>query len=408
MIYEPLVAFEVTNFMALEHILLEFDDTNILNLCGLNDAGKSATTRAFEVLFYDAYSQSQAKYIRTGATKSEITAYFGSMKDGLRVTKIKTNTGSSIWSAYKGTELLYTNKRETGLIAVDGVPQPIQELLGVIFDEATGAYLNVRRNTDTLFLIKTSGGDNYKILNSILQSDMLSEAARLLIEDRNKHNTEVQIKTNSFNTLEQQYELLDVAPKEATSELQKRLDSVTDLNMKMLQLKKCMDYLTLIRDSVVHDELGTLGTNQIAEIATLINVAEQARSPVYADLTTLTLDQYSALDTLLNLRTQSDCSVAEELKVISGTLNRYSELSSLVALIDTTANKTVAPEVQLCALEKCEVMHSLMGVFMDYKNKDESLRSLIEEHTACASELKALADAENIRICTNCGAVVMN
>ena len=39
------VSLKIENFMSIKEGLIEFDDSNIISLCGYNDSGKSAITR---------------------------------------------------------------------------------------------------------------------------------------------------------------------------------------------------------------------------------------------------------------------------------------------------------------------------------------------------------------------------
>ena len=50
-----IVSIKIENFMSIKNALLEFDESNIISLCGYNDSGKSAITRLLEVMFYNTY-----------------------------------------------------------------------------------------------------------------------------------------------------------------------------------------------------------------------------------------------------------------------------------------------------------------------------------------------------------------
>ena len=60
--YSKIKEVEVFNFMSFKHARLVFDETNILNLKGYNDSGKSAILRAVVVCLTDMYKRAQNKY----------------------------------------------------------------------------------------------------------------------------------------------------------------------------------------------------------------------------------------------------------------------------------------------------------------------------------------------------------
>lgn len=47
-----ILGLELENFMSIKEAKLVFDETNIINLKGYNDSGKSAITRALDVLMF--------------------------------------------------------------------------------------------------------------------------------------------------------------------------------------------------------------------------------------------------------------------------------------------------------------------------------------------------------------------
>lgn len=191
---------EVENFMSIKHAVLEFDESNILNLCGYNDSGKSAITRLFEIMLYDAYSTECVRYIHDGESYWRGTLTFA---DGMIYERMKSSDGSSVWELRRNGSVLYTNRLETGVSAIGGIPEAVSTYLGVAMDEVTGERLNVRRNSDKLFLVNTSGGDNYKILNTILKSEQLATASRLLNEDIKASEAEIRTSETRKDVLEE-------------------------------------------------------------------------------------------------------------------------------------------------------------------------------------------------------------
>ena len=148
-----IVSLKIENFMSIKNGLIEFDESNIISLCGYNDSGKSAITRLMEVMLYNAYSTDQVKFITDGEDYwlGELT-----FSDGVVYTRRKYADGKSLWELTKGDKVLFSNKLPNGTYAAMGdTPEVIERYLGVIQDELTGEELNVRRNTDKLFLTST-------------------------------------------------------------------------------------------------------------------------------------------------------------------------------------------------------------------------------------------------------------
>ena len=103
-----IISLKIENFMSIKNGLIEFDDSNIISLCGYNDSGKSAITRLMEVMLYNAYSTDQVKFITDGEDYwlGELT-----FSDGVVYTRRKYADGKSLWELTKGVKILLSMMR---------------------------------------------------------------------------------------------------------------------------------------------------------------------------------------------------------------------------------------------------------------------------------------------------------
>ena len=153
-------------------------------------------------MFYNSYGTEQVKFIKDGEDYFEGVLYFD---DGVTYTRRKYQTGNTFYELKKDDKILYTNQQGRAFIAVNEVPQEISTYLGVLKDMYTGEKLNIRRCTDRMFLIETSGGDNYKIFNSILRSEALAQATTKMNKDRNSLHQQYVVSLNQLTALQQEY-----------------------------------------------------------------------------------------------------------------------------------------------------------------------------------------------------------
>jgi len=186
MSYSKLKAWEVTNFMSFANAKVEFDGTNIVNIKGYNDSGKSAMLTALRVLCTNSNASKQISFIKDDADYFRIVAYFD---DDVSIMRDKYRNGQSLYEMYKNNELIFTTKQGNQLTTVKDVPEPIQTYLGLISYEKT--LLNFRSCFEPLLGVDTKGGENYKMFNTVLKAEELARASELLNADKNSVNSEL-------------------------------------------------------------------------------------------------------------------------------------------------------------------------------------------------------------------------
>lgn len=186
----------VQNFMSLADATVTFDldspgsngfhSEGIINIKGFNDSGKSALLIAVGVCLLDAYSSKQKTFIRDSQTHFHIVVSFD---DGVRIVREKHSDGRSLYEMFLHDELIYSTRKGTTLTQVTGVPVPIQDYLNL---HSEGKFLlNMRRRTDPMLLVSTKGSENFSMLNSVLKTSELSNAASAASAKANELNREI-------------------------------------------------------------------------------------------------------------------------------------------------------------------------------------------------------------------------
>lgn len=365
-------AIEIQNFMSIKDpARLEFDESGILNITGYNDSGKSAITRALEVLFYDAYSSDQVNFIHDGEEYFAIGLEFD---DGISINKYKYANGKSVWEMLKGDQVIYTNRIANGVAALNDVPAPIAKYLGVVQDEYTGEKLNVRRNTDRLFLINTTGGDNYKIINSVLRCDILAEAVKRMNEDRNKLQSEVTNLATSHVTLKKELESIVVIDDETVKEIQTKSENLRVNKQRLEYLIAIETHKKVFEDFNVYDELPLIDTTRLTDIMHIMELKKSVDTPIYEECPVIDTSRLMLLEEIKQLRANLDIVIPPELNIVSTErLKDIRALGEAYNLLWAISNE----------LEKVE-----------------------KEYNETVSQLQSLSQQYGFKICKSCGAVV--
>lgn len=366
------VSLKVDNFMSIKNGLIEFDDSNIISLCGYNDSGKSAITRLLEVMLYNAYSTDQVKFITDG---EEYWSGVLTFSDGVVYTRKKYADGKSLWELTKGDKVLFTNKLPNGTYAAMGdTPEVIERYLGVIQDELTGEELNVRRNTDKLFLINTSGGDNYKILNSVLRSDVLSCASKALNEDKNKLNAEVNEKTTVKGVLEEQYNSYDVAPKEEIDDVKQYISNLEEVKGRITRLSLLMEENQKRHSISVYESLDTVDVSRLVALQNIMDISSQKNVAIY--------DSLGKVDVSRLLELQHIISCAEKLRSAT-----YEKLESI-------------------DIEKLKDIRGIGELLNNLANVRKAYEVVSKQLNDTKGKLVDLSQKYNLKVCQNCGSIV--
>ncbi len=367
-----ILSLKIENFMSIKDALIEFDGTNVISLCGYNDSGKSAITRLLEVMLYNTYSTDQVKFITDG--ESYWTGIL-TFSDGVEYTRSKYLDGKSFWELKKGNAVLFTNRLPNGTLAAMGDnPDVIMKYLGVIQDELTGEELNVRRNTDKLFLINTSGGDNYKILNTVLRSDVLSSASKSLNDDKNKLVSEISEQNTVKTVLSGQYEELEVAPKMELDSVKLFIANLEDVHTQMMRLSLILEENNRVNSISIFDELKGLDVTQLHSLQDIINTVDECNYDIYDKLNSVDLERIKALKDIITLKQSVGADMYEPLEQVD--------------------------------IERVKIIYELGNLFNNYSGVSKALTDITTKLNSTKEELVNLSKQHNLKVCKNCGSVV--
>lgn len=370
-----LKAIEVKNFMSIADARLEFDDTNIISICGYNDSGKSALTRLLEIMFYNAYSQEQVAYIKDDTNYWACSLEFD---DGVEYNRYKYLDGKSEYELKKDGKVLFTNRSADGVIyAMDKIPEQIENYLGVISvkDETLSEKLNVRRNTDKLFLINTTGGENYKMLNTILRSDLLSATSKKLSQDRNTLQSEASVKATLRDALTSELNSLKVCPESALAELEDMTQKLEGINRRLEYLQAIKDEYDKIQEIVIPKELSLIDSSRLAELEALQSLKKNMDLVITPECTIIDVSRLNAIVEIIELNKGTEIKIPVVCEGVS--LDRYNDIVGI-----------------------CQAYNDLYSMYMDVGNIEKELKGTKDE-------LESLARQYNFKICQNCGTVVI-
>lgn len=393
----------IENFMSIANADIEFDDSNIIDLCGYNDSGKSAVIRLIDIMFYNAYSMEQVHFIKQGEDYFKCIMYFD---DGVEYERIKLDTGASVFVLRKDGQQIYTNQSGRQVINTGGIPKVISDYLGVVKDDYTKEELNVRRCTDRLFLINTTGGDNYKILNTILQSEALAETSTKLNTDKNKLQQEVVAKYNQLSALNTQRQETLVVPEDKLARLESETDALVSMQTQFEDISGVSTAKQNLNDIVITPKVSAVDIEKYGELQGIMKYKQEFETAIPVKVSTVNTEVITELSNLNNLRLNSEISVP--ISVSSVPTDKLVELEALAELKSKHDGVEmpggVADNVSfdnLVDLQKLNVKYS------DYIYTDSEFSEADIKYSAIYKELADLADKYNLAICKNCGTVMV-
>lgn len=367
-----IVSIKIQNFMSIKDAFLEFDERGIISLCGYNDSGKSAITRLFEVMFYNKYPNDQVKFITDG---EDFWSCVMTFSDGVVYTREKYADGKGFYELKTSEKVLFTNKLENGTFAaMPDVPEIISTYLGVIKDEATSQQVNVRRNSDDLFLVETTGGQNYKMLNNILRSEVLTTATTNLNADKNALNSEVSEKETVRQVYEEQYSSYDVAPIEQIDEVKAFIKKLEENSNRSKLVLSVIDLFNQLSNISIYEELKPIDTSRIVSLQNVVSLLKQTKQPIYEEVKPIDTDRLNALRKIVALRKELKTSIFDALTPID--------------------------------VERAKDIRHIAEEFNKFKVYRDKFIAVENALTSKKNELKDLSEKHGLKICKNCGSFV--
>ena len=370
---------ELENFMSIKEAKLVFDETNILNLKGYNDSGKSAITRALDVLLFDSYKRAQKNFITHGEHYFRIKLHFD---DGVTIVRDKYLNGSSLYEMYSEGQLVFSTKVGNTLTQVKDVPLEIREYLAMT-ETSEGNYLNSQSIYDKQFLIQTTGSENVELLNGVLKLKETGLATTAIKNDINQLSSSINGLLADIESIKislERYEDLDEGFILLLSDLDSKYDEVErkynqlidveNLLSDMVELPLGIPDLPLIDGSLYSSLLGV--ASSVEELAKI------------KDIPTVDVISYNSYLELLKLA---------ELQ------NSYKNVNTYILDI---------PIIDFGRLNTLKILGNSFKELADISNTISSLTERSEELENESLQIQEYARENGISIskCDNCGALV--
>lgn len=374
--YSKLIAWEVWNFMSIEYAKVEFDGTNIINIKGYNDSGKSAMLRALDVLMFNIKPNAQLDMIQDDKEYFRVMAYFD---DGVCILRDKYVNGQGLYELYKGNEVLFSTKQNGALTKISAVPDVIKEYLGLI--TSSDWNINSRSCFEKQLLVQTTGSENNRALNEVLRSEELAVAGEMLNADKNKVKSELSVAETELELYKKQIadsrgvskELL-----EALRENDKILDVAED---KFSSLCACNETQNSLLEIPQIPELTQIDASQLVELSVIINCDTQiAEIPSIPEVNIIDISRVSLLG----------------------------QISTLFAEINSVPD---VPQCEEIDSSRLELMLQIANIFSECANYDGIIENLDKEQEGISESLKDVQKqldelGQKFTICPNCGAVI--
>lgn len=374
-----ILGLELENFMSIKEAKLVFDETNILNLKGYNDSGKSAITRALDVLLFDSYKRAQKNFITHGEHYFRIKLHFD---DGVTIVRDKYLNGSSLYEMYSEGQLIFSTKVGNTLTQVKDVPLEIREYLAMT-ETSEGNYLNSQSIYDKQFLIQTTGSENVELLNGVLKLKETGLATTAIKNDINQLSSSINGLLADIESIKislERYEDLDEGFILLLSELDSKYDEVErkynqlidveNLLSDMVELPLGIPDLPLIDGSLYSSLLGV--ASSVEELAKI------------KDIPTVDVISYNSYLELLKLA---------ELQKSYKNVNTY--------ILDL-------PIIDFDRLNTLKILGNSFKELAEISNTISSLTERSEELENESLQIQEYARENGISIskCDNCGALV--
>lgn len=244
--YSPIKTIRVKNFRNIGDVELSFEDSPIITLVGSNEAGKTSIIKAFAACALHANPRDQKDWIR------DTTKMFGveiNLEDGTQLVRVKEDGGINLY------RIIYPDKQIWDVTKItDGLPVPVQKIMGLIEESETGEFLHIRTYEDRLLFVVTPDSTNYKVMYSALKVEQLTKAIKIGSNQVNTLKSEVNRNENSLDTLRNQLKSIKIVDVEALLDIRERLKYQLSLLDK---LEKAVQYKRNIEEQEV--QLGAIG-----------------------------------------------------------------------------------------------------------------------------------------------------
>lgn len=374
-----ILGLELENFMSIKEAKLVFDETNILNLKGYNDSGKSAITRALDVLLFDSYKRAQKNFITHGEHYFRIKLHFD---DGVTIVRDKYLNGSSLYEMYSEGQLIFSTKVGNTLTQVKDVPLEIREYLAMT-ETSEGNYLNSQSIYDKQFLIQTTGSENVELLNGVLKLKETGLATTAIKNDINQLSSSINGLLADIESIKislERYEDLDEGFILLLSDLDSKYDEVERKYNQLIDVENLLSDMADLPLGI--PDLPLIDGGLYASLLGVASSVEELAK--IKDIPTVDVISYNSYVELLKLA---------ELQKSYKNVNTY--------ILDI-------PLIDFGRLNTLKILGNSFKEFADISNTISSLTERSEELENESLQIQEYARKNGISIskCDNCGALV--
>lgn len=406
--FNKITTVEVRNFMCFTHEIASFDEKNIINFKGFNGLGKSAFLKAIAVCLMNVYPTKQVDFIRYGEDYFRVIVSFD---DGVKILRDKYINGQSLYEMYKNGELVFSTKVGNKLTKVSDVPQVIKDYLALIENGNTGTgYLNFQTRKEPLWLIDTTGSENYMSLNIILKSGEISRASALINSDKNELNTAITDLESDKQRTEMQLASSKYYTKELLDALEKKEQVVKNLQNRTTNFNGILGVVEKLSSIRVIPEVSYIDTERYRRILSimslLLEIGNLEDIPDVEKLETGKLSLVKRIERLVNeihsLHTYPEVEKVDVQR--ASKINNLSKISEEYSSIGKTIGEDIKA-LDISSLEKLQKIVSLAAQLHSVRTEYKGIVSDIKEVGTQLQEKVEEADKHGVKFvrCKNCG-----
>lgn len=369
--YSPIHKLYIRNFRNLGDVELDFSQSPIIALVGENEAGKTSVIKAFATCALHANPRDQKDYIRDG------TKMFGvsiELENGQRITRIKEANGINSYQITdcQGNLIWNTNK------LVEGLPEEVQKLIGLIAEPETNEFLHIRTYEDKLLFVVTPNSTNYKVMYNALKVEQLTKAIKLGSCEVNALKSAISSNDASMLTLQGQLKSITVVDTEPLVNVKDRLIEQMTMLDKLERAKVLLDRINqceiqlgalALIDKFKLESINEVIANKLVSVSRLLSRNNETVNLLnrITDINNLEEIDYNIINKLYNILSKK-----EELD---------SKITEAWALVQLTSISEIS-EVTVVQLNKVVNLISKLNKLTEQsKAIDVSSCSEIEQHT---------------------------
>lgn len=423
-VYADISSVRVTNFMSYKDSTVTFDregDTrNILKFEGRNDTGKSAFSLAALLVLTNAYYTEHKNYIRSGEEFFRVVLTF---VDGVVVVYEKNISGASFYDLYKreGDQVnatpIFRRESETGIArafdvvqnatrlfstrfegeasddfyfakSVKEVPYRLQQYFGML-STSDGLSVNYADANSPKLGVNTTGSENAKILNEVLQARSLT----LANERANRHVLDTQAQLASqrelFNVLKEETQRYAQVSQELVSAVGAEREHAIAVQERLQVSSSVAEVVSHAAQVQVLPTVPQVGEDVQHQVSMLASVQQVVQGAVSA----VTVPQVPVVD--------------------ADAVRQVQDSAQVVSLIEQAQSVSVFPPVPQVQFQDVQALEQVSSVvrLCESEAQQVSVRDRVQgEFEQVQQQVSAVVDSLRedgftVSRCGNCGSV---